>query len=1068
MFFLLIVGNSGFHPALPQPLVVAQSLVVEHSMAAEPSQPIAATPHGQPIEWVLRDEKFFPNSDATVQTPLGQVPTESRSIEIISIPTGQVIETVALELDVDSFTYRGRSQIALSPGVYQLELSMAAPHRKWLGFLAWESVSRPTGTPETKSWPLIVLPSADSRAASAQANDTGTGDSNKPPRVLVRWNDDSNQSGNWISNSTAPGDARDRSRLAEGALAPLAWIRGSGSAENVSAAHGWAGRLASIDERINRIAELSTDGVILSPIESPATSAFEQTSKIEEQYLIAKCDVLGLPVWRFVAQVSDGGETPETMEGGVASNGLTPVKLVDPESRTHSVADYRRSPATTLRGRFRTDMSQSNDSDFVWFGIQDVAPARTPPSPTTPAQASLPPSPLENIEEGFATKTWLRDWSHWVVRVPAAIQERSIAGLVIDESLISSEVLPEHGSVEEAIFIWRHLWTADSHWLESTSGDRLVHVRQCRLGSQSTFVCLNQTPWTMTLTLPLANLVQWNDQWNSITANGSSVPKTGSSQLERMRLTRPAVSMLGSTTTIPPMGMIVCQTEHELSRLLTFGSRIQGGAEKIAEVTRDVTMIVEHMGLLGELASLRRTPGEQLAGQYPSSNRRGDRIEANAEAQRRLAETSKSAGWGSSIWSADRWGLGRAVSSGSSVEANLATTKLNSAGGSEQDSLASSMATEQLGTDAGRLVSDGGEAARPSLLTFRNLLTNGGFEAASSMGIAGWMHSQHPVDAVALDRQTRYSGTSAVRLEGKDSRGSTTWLISRDLYPPETGRLGVSMALRGEPSQSDSAESPQPEDPQARKKTGFTTDPNEPSVIRVAIEGERNGHPIRQVATLEIPNDGQWQPGTIALQWLDLDASQDTNLRLTIDNYSTSRIWVDDVVVTDYFASQAERTELQSLAYLAVNGLQHSDLAPAARLLNNYWAGELLRVANHQAPNHQAPNHQSLSSLRASSGSQIAEVPGKPSEMSNASKLGRFMYEPPSLPRSAWAPQRETDIPTSSTNPSGSNTMPNSPERSEVDSGAVERADGSANAASKEPPSISRRIRGWLPSPLRF
>jgi hypothetical protein len=74
------------------------------------------------------------------------------------------------------------------------------------------------------------------------------------------------------------------------------------------------------------------------------------------------------------------------------------------------------------------------------------------------------------------------------------------------------------------------------------------------------------------------------------------------------------------------------------------------------------------------------------------------------------------------------------------------------------------------------------------------------------------------------------------------------------------------------------------------------------------------------------------------------------SLRLTIDSLSSGRIWIDDIRLHDQFPTAHERDELQNVAFLAVQGLQKSNLNPAGRLLHNGWALHLLKLDPLQDP----------------------------------------------------------------------------------------------------------------------
>ena len=65
-------------------------------------------------------------------------------------------------------------------------------------------------------------------------------------------------------------------------------------------------------------------------------------------------------------------------------------------------------------------------------------------------------------------------------------------------------------------------------------------------------------------------------------------------------------------------------------------------------------------------------------------------------------------------------------------------------------------------------------------------------------------------------------------------------------------------------------------------------------------------------------------------------------MRLTIDNLAVGKVWIDDIQLHDEFPTSKERSELQSQAFLAVQGLHHGQLTPSARLLANPLTIQLL------------------------------------------------------------------------------------------------------------------------------
>lgn len=208
-------------------------------------------------------------------------------------------------------------------------------------------------------------------------------------------------------------------------------------------------------------------------------------------------------------------------------------------------------------------------------------------------------------------------------------------------------------------------------------------------------------------------------------------------------------------------------------------------------------------------------------------------------------------------------------------------------------------------------------------------LSNGGFEQSGGVGLVGWLHAQHPPDSVVVDSEESAEGNRSVLLTTDDRFASRTWMVSETFAPPESGRLAVSLACRGEPNSSGS---------------------DDVHRLRVSIEGTHGGQPLRESTEFDVPRDGKWQPRAVILQLDKIEQSAVQSLRLTIDSLSPGRVWIDDVRLHDGFPLSGERRELQSQAFLAVQGLQRGKLTPSARLLQNHWAKFLLNEAASQQP----------------------------------------------------------------------------------------------------------------------
>ncbi|WP_146532843.1 hypothetical protein [Rubripirellula reticaptiva] len=198
-------------------------------------------------------------------------------------------------------------------------------------------------------------------------------------------------------------------------------------------------------------------------------------------------------------------------------------------------------------------------------------------------------------------------------------------------------------------------------------------------------------------------------------------------------------------------------------------------------------------------------------------------------------------------------------------------------------------------------------------------LANGGFEQTGGMGLIGWLHAQHPPQCVRVERGECFEGSQSVLLTTDAAVSTRTWLVSETVTPPQSGQLAVSMACRGE-----------------LKRDGDVHH------LRVSIEATQSGAPIRQSADVSVPCNGKWESRGIVLEALSIDVEKTESLRLTIDSLSGGRVWIDDVRLHDRFPTSKERVQIQSQAFLAVQGLQRGNLTPSARLLQNHWAQFLL------------------------------------------------------------------------------------------------------------------------------
>lgn len=565
----------------------------------------------------------------------------------------------------------------------------------------------------------------------------------------------------------------------------------------------------------------------------------------------------------------------------------------------------------------------------------------------------------------ISTADWLSDWASFLASGESTL-------LIDGEALLDADA-------ERAIAVWVQHGRGHRHLLNRPSGS-LVQLLQFTGDSGSTLVLINLAPWEQTVTMPGV----------ASTSTESTVAWTAG-EVDSVVWTQPVSTPGGLSLTLPPRGFRTCRSLLPLQPIMVAEVEIAGGATRLDELKRQVTAVVERQGLLGELGRIQR-PGT------------ADRAPSSAKSRLSLDRLSPASMVPLASTALQQIGLGgepavaeipvddssNALESGDPIGAPEANGDLIRNGDFEiipPRRVASEMATpEQAIHGNGPAVGALSELAGPGL-------------PIPSGGVWGWMHAQHPRNAVGIDDTTAFSGRRSVRMMGQDPTGSQSWLISSPMTTPKSGRLAVALAVRAV-SQGD-----------------------EPATLRIAVEGHENGKPCRHGVTIQVPGDGRWQSSRTVLEWVGLSDRTHGDLKLTLDNLSTATIWIDNVTVSDWFASQNERADLQSLAYLAVQGLQKNDLTATAAFLQNFWAGELLRS-------------------KTSEGSAAVERSGA----GGAPFGGGDIWSDKKMPLSpAWK-----DDSTDRASAIGPDAPPD-----RVDAGEAEAG-------------MAARLRRWLPEPLRF
>ena len=197
-----------------------------------------------------------------------------------------------------------------------------------------------------------------------------------------------------------------------------------------------------------------------------------------------------------------------------------------------------------------------------------------------------------------------------------------------------------------------------------------------------------------------------------------------------------------------------------------------------------------------------------------------------------------------------------------------------------------------------------------------------GQSTATPINVVGWMVAQHPVGATGIDEDVAFEGKQSIRLSNRDGRPGGTWIVSRPIDAPSSGRIAVSLMIRGEPSE-DTANS-------------------NPITVRFAIEGNVAGSSFRQSKSISVPRNGQWSSTPCRIEIDSVPRCGVESLRIAVDVMNEGTVWVDDIKSEDSFTTAAEKSQLQSQVFLAIGGITKGELSPAVKLLDSHWIQQIL------------------------------------------------------------------------------------------------------------------------------
>ncbi|MFG0255945.1 MAG: hypothetical protein ACF787_12760, partial [Rhodopirellula sp. JB053] len=529
------------------------------------------------------------------------------TVERATLLRADAATDISTDTAIESDTTKNSAQVArwefrlaapLAEGVYEIKLDThESATSRWRGILSLDrgllrernDASDPTISPE--SWPLIVLPSA--KATAAEPSTPHTTPAIPPRGTLVRW------SGLPEFDSTSGAFAAEPLKARSSLTSRFTWGLSGGSQTGSTPAQQWGSIVKSIEQRLDTILASSADGIVLNASNVDSTSEEKLRNDLLTECVKAKANRLGLQIWEFAPKIDKENtdkQTPATSqaagEPSVAAaaaernENIVTLRRIDqsitPDSTTPShelrVVKLLRPSSQTIRGHFPPTMNAAPDADLLWFGCRnstsDLLTAETQPDDTADS-ANLPNDlPLLKRDEAFAANCWLQDWARWAVRYAPPQNSKTSTepntcrhGLLIDETLLNGEAIPDTGSVRGALELWANCWGKDTLWLTANpsaqprqSVDSLVHVRYAHLSGHSVLVCINDAPWPMRVTFPLPETTQWQ--------------AIAPAPIESARLSTPEQSADGASVVIPALSTSVACTSTNLSPSLHYTVQI--------------------------------------------------------------------------------------------------------------------------------------------------------------------------------------------------------------------------------------------------------------------------------------------------------------------------------------------------------------------------------------------------------------------------------------------------------------------------------------------------------------
>ncbi len=193
-----------------------------------------------------------------------------------------------------------------------------------------------------------------------------------------------------------------------------------------------------------------------------------------------------------------------------------------------------------------------------------------------------------------------------------------------------------------------------------------------------------------------------------------------------------------------------------------------------------------------------------------------------------------------------------------------------------------------------------------------DVLENPGFELPPTEEgrISGWVVSSPPGTTIELDTGQKHEGLRAVRMA---SRGPSASLKSQPFDPPSTGRLTMSVWLRG-------------------------ADAASPPPLQLVLAGFFEGRSFFRFAVPQVGTS--W--GHFLVHVDDLPLEGLSSLRVHFELRGPGEVWIDDAELSSLVFDDGEKTAMIKLIAPAKPLLENGQIRDCMQLLEGYWPQFLL------------------------------------------------------------------------------------------------------------------------------